>query len=242
MKLRESVKNRLVKSARVTVLTGAGVSAESGIPTFRGGGEGVVWKRMPFDQISSAHMVEKDLDAVWEWFDYRRGLYSKCEPNAAHFALAEWQDTFEEFALITQNVDGLHERAGSKSILELHGNINHARCTRCRKVYKMNVEDIPHKPTHCDDCGEKVRPDVVLFGEMLPEGVFDKAVEKASNCDVFLIIGTSALVYPAAMLPETARQNGAYLIEINPEETPLTQFCDESIRGNAGDAVPSLLT
>ncbi|MEZ5347288.1 MAG: NAD-dependent deacylase [Pyrinomonadaceae bacterium] len=232
--------NRLNKGLKIAVLTGAGISAESGIPTFRGGGESVVWKGMPFDQISSAQMVRDDLDAVWEWFDHRRGLYRKCEPNPAHLTLAAWQDEFEDFTLVTQNVDGLHERAGSRNIIELHGNINHARCTKCGRVYKIAVDDVPHKPTHCKDCGEKVRPDVVLFGEMLPEGAFEKAAEKAATCEVFFIIGTSALVYPAAILPETAKQNGAFLIEVNPEETPLTEYCDESLRGKAGEILPAL--
>ena len=168
MKIPEKLSESFKTAKRICALTGAGISAESGIPTFRGGGESAVWKGMPFDQISSARMVREDLDAVWEWFDYRRGLYKDCQPNAAHLALAEWQNRFEDFTLITQNVDGLHERAGSKNILELHGNINHAKCENCREIYKMNPEAVPHQPTNCENCQTKLRPDVVLFGEMLP--------------------------------------------------------------------------
>jgi NAD-dependent deacetylase len=220
------------------VLTGAGISAESGIPTFRGGGNSLVWKGMPFKRISSAQMVKENLDAVWEWFDYRRGIYGKCQPNAGHFALADWQDRFADFTLITQNVDGLHERAGSKNILELHGNINHAKCERCGKIYKMNPSDVPHKPETCENCQTKLRPDVVLFGEMLPFETFETAEQKARECDLFFIVGTSALVYPAAGLAEIAKSSGAKLVEINPEETPLTDFCDFTFRGKAGEILP----
>ncbi len=227
-------------SQKVCVLTGAGISAESGIPTFRGGGNSAVWKGMPFEQISSAQMVREDLDAVWEWFDFRRGIYKECQPNAAHFALAKWQDRFTGFTLITQNVDGLHERAGSRDVIELHGNINHAKCENCGKIYRMNADDVPHQPTHCEICQTKLRPDVVLFGEMLPFEAFQKAEQKSRECDLFFIVGTSALVYPAAGLAEIAKFAGAKLIEINPEETPMTNFCDYSFRGKAGEILPNL--
>ena len=233
--------NELLENAKsVCVLTGAGISAESGIPTFRGGGSSAVWKGMPFDRISSAEMVKTDLDAVWEWFDHRRGIYGKCEPNAGHFALADWQNRFADFTLITQNVDGLHERAGSENVLELHGNINHAKCENCGKVYKMNSQDVPHKPETCENCVAKLRPDVVLFGEMLPVEAFEKAERKAKSCDIFFIVGTSALVYPAAGLAEIAKYSGAKLVEINPEETTMTDFCDFSFRGKAGEILPKI--
>ena len=234
--LREIFEN----AKKVSVLTGAGISAESGIPTFRGGGNSAVFKGVPFERISSAEMVVKDLDAVWEWFDYRRGIYGNCEPNAGHFALADWQKRFENFTLITQNVDGLHERAGSKNVLELHGNINQAKCAKCRKIYKMNPSDVPHKPEKCEICGTKLRPDVVLFGEMLPFETFAKAEQKAQNCELFFIIGTSALVYPAVGLAEIAKENGAKLVEINPEETPMSDFCDFILRGKAGEILPKI--
>jgi NAD-dependent deacetylase len=240
MDLFAKMRSLLDKSIKVCVLTGAGISAESGIPTFRGGGESAVWKGMPFEQISSARMVKEDLDAVWEWFDYRRGLYKDCQPNPAHLALAEWQDRFDDFTLVTQNVDGLHERAGSTNVIELHGNINYAKCENCGNAFKMNVEDVPHKPTHCEECGTKLRPNVVLFGEMLPLGAFEKAAEKAANCEIFFIVGTSALVYPAAGLAEIAKANGAYLIEVNPETTPMSSICDESLQGKAGEILPLL--
>ena len=228
-------------SAKICVLTGAGISAESGIPTFRGGGNSAVWKGMPFEQISSARMVRENLDAVWEWFDHRRGVYKDCQPNAAHFALAEWQEKFEDFTLVTQNVDGLHSRAGSKNIIELHGNINRARCEKCGRIYQMKFDEVPHQPDFCENCETKLRPDVVLFGEMLPVEAFQIAEQKARECDIFFIIGTSALVYPAAGLAEIAKFSGAVLVEINPEETSLTNFCDHSLRGKAGDILPNFL-
>lgn len=241
MQISDEFKQKFELAKSICVLTGAGISAESGIPTFRGGGTSAVWKGMPFEQISSARMVKEDLDAVWEWFDYRRGLYKECQPNPAHIALAEWQKKFEDFTLVTQNVDGLHERAGSENVIELHGNINHAKCEDCEAIYKMNAEYVPHQPTTCENCNTKLRPDVVLFGEMLPVGAFEKATEKAANCDLFLIVGTSALVYPAAGLAEIAKSNGAYLVEVNPEETPMSDYCDENLRGKAGEIIPFII-
>ena len=240
MKIPEKLAEIFQKAKKVCVLTGAGISAESGVPTFRGGGNSAVWKGMPFDRISSAKMVRENLAEVWEWFDFRRGVLQKCQPNAAHLALAQWQDKFEDFTLITQNVDGLHTRAGSREVLELHGNINRSYCTNCEKRFQMKAEDVPHKPEICDECGANVRPDVVLFVEMLPFGVFQKAEQKARECDLFFVVGTSAFVYPAAGLAEIAKFSGAFLAEVNPEETPMTRFCDFTLRGKAGEILPIL--
>lgn len=240
MNISEKLIAKLSEAKKVCVLTGAGVSAESGVPTFRGGGSAAVWKGMPFDEISSAKMVRENLSEVWEWFDYRRGVLAKCAPNPAHVILAEWETRFVEFTLVTQNIDGLHRRAGSKNPIEVHGSINRSRCVECSRTVLMDAGTIPHEPDKCMDCGGNLRPDVVLFGEMLPAGAFEKASEKAENCDLFFVIGTSALVYPAAMLPEIAKSRGAFLVEINPEETPLTRFCDESLSGKAGEILPGL--
>lgn len=235
----QMVKDALATAKRVAALTGAGISAESGVPTFRGGGETAVWKGMRFDQISSSEMVKADLPAVWEWFDYRRGVLRECEPNPAHYAIAKWQEQFESLALVTQNIDGLHRAAGSRDVIEVHGNIHRSRCISCGALYQMDRDTVPHNPDVCG-CGSKVRPDVVLFGEMLPEGAYEKGAEAAASCDVFFTIGTSALVYPAAMLPEIAKRSGALLVEVNPEETPLTAICDASLRGKAGEILPLL--
>jgi NAD-dependent deacetylase len=217
------------------VLTGAGVSAESGVPTFRGGGNTAVWKGMPFDVISSAEMVERDLPAVWEWFDFRRNFLRELAPNPAHYEIARWQGRFEEFTLVTQNIDGLHQKAGSRDVIELHGNIWRARCTVCRTAYSMVEEQ---RPDACLECGDPLRPDVVLFGEMLPPGAFELAAARASACELCFVVGTSALVYPAAGLPEIAKAAGAYVVEVNPELTPLSSRCDEVLTGKAGEVLP----
>ena len=237
-KISAELRRRFDTAKRVLVLTGAGVSAESGVPTFRGGGNSAVWKGLPFDVISSGAMLERNLPAVWEWFDYRRDVLRALEPNPAHHAIASWQERFAELTLVTQNVDGLHQRAGSRNVVELHGNIWRARCTVCRLVHEIPIEG--KRPETCDECGNTLRPDVVLFGEMLPPGAFEFALERASSCELCFVIGTSGLVYPAASLPEVAMSSGAFVCEVNPEPTPLSDFCDEVIMGKAGEVLPRI--
>lgn len=234
----DHLRDRFAKARRVFVLTGAGVSAESGVPTFRGGGGAAVWKGMPFEVISSARMVEKDLPAVWEWFDYRRGLVGQAKPNPAHEALARWQRRFPEFTLATQNIDGLHIAAGSGDVLELHGNIWMATCTRCEFQKDLRHEDDRERPPACKECGHFLRPAVVLFGEALPMEAYATAVARAASCEVCFVVGTSALVYPAAELPAVARAAGAFVVEVNPERTPLSTTCDETLQGPAGEILP----
>jgi NAD-dependent deacetylase len=232
------LRRRFDDAKSVLVLTGAGVSAESGVPTFRGGGNSAVWKGLPFDVISSGAMLERNLPAVWEWFDYRRDVLRALEPNPAHQAIASWQERFADLTLVTQNVDGLHQRAGSRNVVELHGNIWRARCTVCRLVHEIPMEG--DRPEACEECGNTLRPDVVLFGEMLPPGAFEFALERASRCELCFVIGTSGLVYPAASLPEVAKSSGAFVYEINPEPTPLSSLCDEVIMGKAGEVLPRI--
>jgi NAD-dependent deacetylase len=232
------LRRRVEMARRVLVLTGAGVSAESGVPTFRGGGNSAVWKGLPFDVISSGAMLERNLPAVWEWFDYRRDLLRACEPNAAHEAIASWQERFADLTLVTQNIDGLHQRAGSRNVVQLHGNIWRARCTVCRLVHEISAAG--ERSDACDECGHALRPDVVLFGEMLPAGAFEFAVQRASQCELCFVVGTSGLVYPAASLPEVAKSSGAFVCEINPERTSLSDLCDEVIQGKAGDVLSQL--
>lgn len=239
-RISEALRQRFRSAKSVLVLTGAGISAESGVPTFRGGGNTVVWKGMPFDMISSARMLERDLPAVWEWFNYRRGLLASLKPNAGHVSIAEWQDRFPDFTLVTQNIDNLHQAAGSRDLIELHGNIWRARCIECATFNELRELYNGSAVPTCRDCGSPMRPDVVLFGELLPPGAFERAAGKARHCELCVVVGTSAVVYPAASLPEIAGDAGAYVVEINPERTPLSDLCDEVLTGKAAEILPLL--
>ena len=238
----EELRERLRSARSVFVLTGAGVSAESGVPTFRGGGNTAVWKGMPLEVISSAGMVRSNLPEVWEWFDYRRGMLSACRPNPAHETIARWQERFPRFTLATQNIDGLHTEAGSREVLELHGNVWHARCLSCGSVEDLREKPADVRPPVCVACGGLMRPDVVLFGEMVPERVLISAAERAAGSDLCFVVGTSAIVYPAAGLPFVAARAGAFLVEVNPEPTPLSEICEVMLRGAAGEILPLLVT
>ena len=234
---------QMVRAARrLCVLTGAGISAESGVPTFRGDGHSLVWRGMPFEELSSARMIRKNLPLVWEWFDYRLGVVGECLPNAGHYGLADAQKSgrFEEFALVTQNIDRLHRDAGSADIIELHGNIWQARCTVC--MHLGDTKTLPEgiRPPVCPECNALMRPNVVLFGEYLDEDKISTAQDRASRADVCLVIGTSALVYPASELPLITQRAGGAIIEINREETILTGRTDVSIRGRSAEAIPAV--
>src|SRR6266436_3699540 len=234
----EELRRRFRKAKNVMVLTGAGVSAESGVPTFRGGGGADVWKGLPFEVISSAGMLERDLPAVWEWFNYRRGLLESLKPNPAHAAIARWQNRFGGFSLVTQNIDGLHQAAGAREVIELHGSIWRARCVRCSERQSVRELRFDQGGPACLACASPMRPDVVLFGEMLPVGAFEQAAAGAGFCELCFVIGTSAVVYPAAAIPEIARAAGAYVVEVNPERTLFSDSADEVLTGNAGEILP----
>ncbi|MBN1659782.1 MAG: NAD-dependent deacylase [Anaerolineae bacterium] len=222
----------------VAVLTGAGVSAESGVPTFRG--EGGLWRNYRAEELATPQAFRRDPALVWAWYNWRRGLIAPCQPNPAHETLAEMERYFDDFTLITQNVDGLHALAGSRHVLELHGNIWRLRCTRgCRAPWEERAADLPDIPPHCPDCGALARPDVVWFGESLPADALEAAWAAARRAQLFLVAGTSAIVQPAASLPLAALEAGAYVVEINPEPTPLSAHVQESIRGPAGEALPA---
>jgi NAD-dependent deacetylase len=222
----------------VVVLTGAGVSAESGVPTFRGGAGTAVWRGMAATELSSAAMVGSNLGLVWEWFEYRRGLIAACEPNPAHRAVAAWQDRFASLTLATQNIDGLHAKAGSRDVLELHGNIWRGRCTRCASVEELAATPLAEVPPACSACGAPLRPDVVLFGEYLPAGVFDRAAAAAERADLCFVVGTSAVVFPAAELPAIAARAGALVVEVNPEPSGVGGRDAVVLAGPAGEVLP----
>jgi len=221
---------------RIAVLTGAGISAESGVPTFRG--KDGLWRQFRAEDLATPEAFSRDPKLVWEWYDWRRGLIGKVEPNPAHRTLAKWETIFPEFALITQNVDGLHVKAGSKNILELHGNIWKLRCTKEETVTENHASPLGDLPPICPSCGEMLRPHVVWFGEALDPNILHRAFSLCSLCEVMLVIGTSAFVQPAASLPLYASDAGAKIIEINPDPTPLTSYANLSLQGKAGEILP----
>ncbi len=235
-------KRHLAAARRVFVLTGAGISAESGVPTFRGGGNAVMWRGMPFEELSSAKMVRQNLPLIWEWFDYRRSIVGECEPNQAHKTLAAvgQNNQFEQFTLVTQNIDGLHRQAGSQNAIELHGSIWRAKCVSCEQRQDLRDVAAERRPPVCPKCNGLMRPDVILFGEAMPLRAVEAAQTAASKADICIVVGTSALVYPAANLPVIAKQNGALIIEINPEETALTAVAAVSLRGKAAEILPAI--
>jgi NAD-dependent deacetylase len=226
-----------LKTAKsVVVSTGAGVSAESGVPTFRG--EEGLWKKFRAEELATFEAFEANPELVWEWYQFRRDIIGKIRPNPGHYAIAEMPGLFDEFHLITQNIDNLHRVAGSEDFVELHGNINRNRCVDCEDMnYNKEFEDFPPK---CK-CGGRLRPDVVWFGEMLPPGAIEKAFKVSRACDLLFTVGTSGIVQPAASLPPTARQHGAFVVEVNIEATELTFICDEHIRAKSGEAFPAIV-
>jgi NAD-dependent deacetylase len=229
-----------LRTARsVCVLTGSGISAESGIPTFRDAQTGL-WARFRPEQLASPDAFERDPRLVWQWYEWRRELVRKAEPNAGHRALVELAGRVPNFALITQNVDGLHQRAGSKGVIEYHGNILRDRCVSggvCPATPRALRDGLPY----CGQCGSLLRPDVVWFGEAIPADAEIAANRAARTCDVFVAIGTSAVVYPAAGLAAYARANGARIIEVNPNPTPLSEMADIVLAGAAGTVLPALV-
>lgn len=238
MQISDALKSRLVPQARVVVLTGAGVSAESGVPTFRG--KDGLWKKFRPEELATFEAFMANPKLVWEWYQYRRELIENVKPNPAHYALVEFQKYFKDFSLITQNVDGLHQLAGCADVIELHGNIKRNRCTQCEKKLETLEIKTDQMPPRCQ-CGGKIRPDVVWFGEMLPQDASRGAFEISSSCDLFFSLGTSAVVHPAASLPLMAKRSNAYLVEVNIEPTGLSSLSDELLLGKAGEVMPFIV-
>jgi NAD-dependent deacetylase len=229
---------RRLKSAKVvTILTGAGVSAESGIPTFRD--PGGIWEKFRPEQLANFEAFMSDPDFVWSWYQHRREIMRNVKPNSGHYALAEMENIFEDFNLITQNIDNLHRRAGSKKVTELHGNIERNYCVKCHKFF--NEIDISQKRVLKCECGGLIRPDVVWFGEMLPYNALNFAEECARRSEVFFTIGTSAEVYPAATLPLIAKQFNSYVVEINTKATVISDDVNEVIEGKSGEILHNLI-
>lgn len=234
----DTVVDYLLNTDNVSVLTGAGISAESGISTFRD--PDGLWSKFNPQELASIDGFMSNPELVWSWYQYRVNIVNNSIPNPGHYALAEFQNLMKNFSLITQNVDGLHQRAGSKNVVELHGSIVRNKCFDCNKIHTSRIVE-HNKISNCIYCNGKIRPDVVWFGEILPRHEIELAQIYAENSKVYFSVGTSAEVYPAADLPLIAKRNGAKLIEINPNDTQLTSFVDVKINLNSGIALPLIL-
>lgn len=237
--LSSAIRERVRSAERVVVFSGAGVSRESGLDTFRGAGG--LWERMRPEELATPEAFRADPRRVWQWYAWRYQRVAAALPNLAHEAIARLEAVFPSYTVVTQNVDGLHRRAGSRNLLELHGTLTHAFCNRCRRMRDMGeaVAESPEEPPACG-CGGRFRPAVVWFGESLPEEAFAGACAAAAACDLFLSVGTSATVYPAAGLIELAHRAAACLIEVNPEPTPFSRLMDLRLAAPAGEALPVL--
>ncbi|MCZ6499508.1 MAG: NAD-dependent deacylase [Gammaproteobacteria bacterium] len=229
---------RLAAAQSVCVLTGSGVSAESGVPTFRDAQTGL-WAKFQPEELATMEAFQRDPSLVWEWYQWRRKLVRQARPNPAHSALADLEQMFPHFSLISQNVDGLHQAAGSRNMIEFHGNIMRTICADEGCV--IEDYDASESPPPCPNCGAYLRPDVVWFGEQIDKQALDAAIAYASACDVFFAIGTSAQVQPAAGLAELAIQSGACMVEINPQQTLLSDRVSYAIHGNAAQVLPALI-
>ncbi|RMF93741.1 MAG: NAD-dependent deacylase [Candidatus Schekmanbacteria bacterium] len=228
----------LKKAESIVVLTGAGISAESGVPTFRG--EDGLWKNYRAEELATPYAFEKNPSLVWEWYNWRRELIAPLKPNDGHLAIAQLERLFEDFLLITQNIDGIHQQAGSKKMLELHGNIWKVRCTREGRVFELKDTPLKDIPPRCD-CGALLRPHVVWFGESLEKDIMDKSVYAIERCDLFFSVGTSAVVQPAASFALMAKQRGAFVVEVNLDPTPISNSVDISLLGKAGEILPEIV-
>ena len=233
--------NLLAGARRLTVLTGAGMSAESGVPTFRDAQTGL-WSRFDPMQLASPEGFSANPALVWRWYAWRRELVEQARPNAGHLALAQADGRFDSLCIVTQNVDGLHQRAGSRNVIEVHGNIVRTRCSAdCGTTFQWPVDLPPGEPPCCPNCGSWLRPDVVWFGETLDPAGLLAAEVACTACDVLLVVGTSGLVYPAAGLPLLARRAKVAVIIVNPQTTGLDSVADAVLTGTAGEVLPLLL-
>lgn len=227
-------------ASSITVLTGAGISAESGVPTFRGS-DGL-WRNYRSENLATPEAFWNNPRLVWEWYDWRRSAVKDARPNPGHFALAELENQKKRFTLITQNIDGLHQMAGSRNIIEMHGNLWQVKCTKCGDITQNHQVPLTEIPPRCALCGEIGRPNVVWFGELIPMETIDKTLKAIEDCEVMLIIGTSGVVEPAASMGLVAKQTGKTVMEINIEYTPNSNLFDFTILGRSGEILPLLYT
>lgn len=230
---------KLASAKSIVFFTGAGISAESGISTFRG--KDGIWNKLRPEELADFNAFLRNPDLVWEWYQYRKKIINESKPNPGHIAIAEFEKYYDKVSVATQNIDNLHKRAGSTTIYELHGNIERNYCIKCGANYETIEYKYTDKAPKCKKCGGLVRPDIVWFGEMLPQEVFAKAETAAEWSDICFVVGTSAVVYPAAYIPTSAKKNGSYVVEINIEETELSSLADYSIFGKSGEILPLIL-
>lgn len=234
----EAVRALLPAARAVAVLTGAGISAESGVPTFRGAGG--LWKTFRAEDLATPEAFANDPRLVWEWYDWRRRKIAAARPNLGHYALVTLEKRTPDLTLITQNVDGLHPLAGSRNLLEIHGNLWRTRCLSCHDVRENREPQLARLPPRCA-CEGLLRPDVVWFGEPLPYDLLKRAIRAVEGCDLMLVVGTSGLVQPAASMADAALDRGIPVVEINLDPTPLSDRATYLLRGKAGDILPKLI-
>ncbi|MDR3781785.1 MAG: NAD-dependent deacylase [Candidatus Nitrosotalea sp.] len=232
----EKISDRLKEAEKIVFVTGAGISQESGIPTFRG--KDGLWRKYDPMKLATIDAFYEDPKLVWEWYEERRKNILAANPNPGHTAIAELEK-YKQVSVLTQNIDGLHQRAGSTKVYELHGSIITIKCTVCNFKDKM-ISSFSQLPPLCK-CGNMLRPDVVWFGESLPQDIWKYAIDQASSCDVMVVVGTSLVVSPANLLPVYAKQNGATMVEVNIEQTPMSSSMDISLRLSAASALPVLV-
>lgn len=238
MQFKKEFLEKLKSAKKIIFFTGAGISAESGISTFRG--KDGIWNKMKPEELANFNAFMCNPDLVWEWYQHRRDIVHKAQPNAGHNAIAGLEKFFD-VTVVTQNIDNLHHRAGSTKIFELHGNIERNFCVDCRTFYNMPELELTHGVPKCKKCSGLVRPDVVWFGEMLPQDQFAGGEKAAEQSDICFVVGTSAVVYPAAYIPMSAKQSGSFIVEINIEPTELSGYADYSLFGKSGEILPEIL-
>lgn len=235
----DSLIEQLQLAQRVVILTGAGISAESGIPTFREAQTGL-WAQYDPQELATPEAFRRQPKLVWEWYAWRRELIGQAKPNPGHVALVEMARHVPHFTLVTQNIDNLHQEAGSQGVLELHGNIQRSKCFQ-EGMIVTEWKETGDVPPLCPHCGDRLRPDVVWFGEALPGEVLEKAIAAATQCDILFSVGTSGLVHPAASIPLLAHEQRALTVEINPQHTPLTPHMSYHLTGPSGEILPELV-
>ncbi len=237
--LRKDFIDKLVNSKRIVFFTGAGISAESGISTFRG--KDGIWNKLKPEELANFDAFLRNPDLVWEWYQHRRQIIHETTPNPGHLAIAEFQNYFDDVTVVTQNIDNLHRRAGSKKIYELHGNIERNYCVDCGTPFNSPDIDTSKGVPKCEKCGGLIRPDVVWFGEMLPQDDYNGGEQAAQFSDICFVVGTSAVVYPAVYIPMAAKQGGSYIVEVNIESTEFSRYADYSLFGKSGEILPQIL-